>query len=75
VFGINYTGLHKTWSFKFVVDYAEIYREGADLYGLLKSDFKLTPIILNLTETAKPEKPIFYTSGPWKNVYFNQITY
>jgi hypothetical protein len=74
VFGINYTGLHKIWSFKFSVDYAEIYRDGADSYGLLKSDFKLTPIILDLTETAEPEMPLFYTSGPWKNVYFNQTT-
>jgi hypothetical protein len=73
-FGINYTGQHKIWTFKFAVDYAEIYRDGADAYGLLKSDFKITPIILNLSETARPELPIFYTSGPWKNVYFNQVT-
>ena len=73
-FGINYTGLHKIWSFKFAVSYAEIYRDASDSYGLLKHDFKLTPIILGLTETAEPELPIFYTSGPWKNVYFNQTT-
>ena len=70
-FGINYTGKHRIWTFKFTVDYAEIFRSGADLYGLLKSDFKLTQIILGLTDTAQPDQPIFYTSGPWKNVYFN----
>lgn len=73
VFGVNYTGKHRVWSFKFSVDYAEVYREGADLYGLLKSDFKLTPVILGLTETAHPNQPIFYTSGPWKNIYFNAL--
>ena len=73
-FGIDYQGKHKIWTFKFSVDYADIFRKGADLYGILTEDFRFTPIILNLTETAKPELPIFYTSGPWKNVYFNQVT-
>ena len=72
-FGINYQGIHKVWYFKFAVDYEDIFLEGSDHYGLLKSDFKITPVVLGLTETAHPEQPIFYTSGPWKNIYFNSL--
>jgi len=69
-FGIGYTGKHRVWSWKFSVDYADVYQDNFDHFGLLKSDFKLTPIILGLTETAEPELPLFYTSGPSKNIYF-----
>jgi hypothetical protein len=72
-FGINYVGQHRVWSFMFGVEYRDIYKEGPDIFGLLKSDFKITPITLKLTETAEPPHAIFYTSGPWNNIYFKSL--
>lgn len=72
-FGINYTGKHKIWTFKFAVEYADIYQEGPDKFGLVKYDFKITPIILGLTETIKPEHALFYPKGPWNNIYFKTL--
>ena len=72
-FGINYVGKHHVWTFKFGVDYADIYQEGNDKFGLIKSDFKLTPIILGLDETIQPEIAIFTPKGPWNNIYFKSI--
>lgn len=72
-FGINHTGEHKIWSFTFGVEYKDIYSKGVDVFGLLRSDFKITPVIVNLTETAKFPQPIFYTSGPDNNIYFKTL--
>jgi len=72
-FGINYTGEHKIWTFKFGVDYADIYQEGPDKFGLIKYDFKITPVILGLTETVQPELAVFTPKGPWNNIYFKSI--
>lgn len=73
-FGINYTGNHKIWLFKFGVDYKDIYQDGPDIFGLLRFDFKITPVIFGLAETARTETPIFYTSGPWNNIYFKSLS-
>lgn len=70
-FGVNYTGLHRIWSFKFSSEYENIYLAQHDRYGVLKMDFKDTPIILGLEETALPPLPLIYVSGPDKNTYFN----
>lgn len=72
-FGINYKGQHKIWTFKFAVDYADIYQEGPDRFGLVKYDFKITPVILGLTETIQPERALFYPKGPWNNIYFKTL--
>lgn len=72
-FGVNYTGVHKIWTFEFAVEYSDIYRENSDNYGLLKYDFKITPVIIGLTETAKPAMSLFYVSGPWNNIYFKSV--
>jgi len=69
-FGIGYKGKHRVWSWKFSVTDRNAYKDEFDHFGLLKNDFKLTPVILGLTETATPEHAIFYTSGPNKNIYF-----
>lgn len=69
-FGVNYKGSHKIWTFEFSVEYADIYQVGPDRFGLAKYDFNITPIILGLTETAKPEHALFYPKGPWNNIYF-----
>ena len=72
-FGIKYQGEHKIWTFKFGVDYADIYKEGPDRFGLVKYDFKITPVILGLTETILPEVAVFEPKGPWNNIYFKSI--
>lgn len=72
-FGVNYQGLHHIWTFKFGVDYADIYQAGADKFGLVKYDFQITPVILGLAETAKPELAVFTPKGPWNNIYFKSI--
>ena len=72
-FGIKYQGEHKIWTFKFEVDYADIYQDGPDKFGLIKNDFKITPVILNLTETAIPEIAVFTPKGPWNNIYFKSL--
>jgi hypothetical protein len=72
-FGINYTGEHKIWTFKFGVDYLDIYQAGPDKFGLVKYDFQITPVILGLTETVQPELAVFTPKGPWNNIYFKSI--
>jgi hypothetical protein len=72
-FGVNYTGKHHIWTFKFGVDYADIYQDGPDKFGLVKYDFKITPIILKLNETAVPEIAVFQPKGPWNNIYFKSL--
>ena len=48
-------------------------QEGADKFGLVKFDFQITPVILGLTETIKPEVAVFIPKGPWNNIYFKSI--
>ena len=72
-FGISYTGVHKIWTFVVGVDYKDIYTKGPDIFGLLRSDFKLTPVITGLTETTDFPQPIFYSSGPDNNIYFKSL--
>lgn len=74
-FGINYEGHHKIWMFKFAVEYADVYAKDNDRYGALKEDFAITPVILGLDETAKCPVPLFYPSGPYKNIYFKSLSY
>ena len=72
-FGVSYQGEHKIWTFKFGVDYPDIYQEGSDKFGLVKYDFQITPVIIGLTETARPELAVFTPKGPWNNIYFKSI--
>lgn len=72
-FGVNYKDQHRIWTFKFTVDRADIYQQGPDKFGLIKNDFKITPVILGLTETARAEVAMFYPKGPWNNIYFKNL--
>ena len=72
-FGINYTGTQHIWTFIFGVDYSDIYQEGNDKFGLVKYDFKITPVVMGLTETAKPNLAMFEPKGPWNNIYFKSV--
>jgi hypothetical protein len=69
-FGINYRGSHKIWHFNFEVEQDLVYAKGIDRYGLLKDDFRVSPIILGLDETAEPEVALFFPDGAYKNIYF-----
>jgi hypothetical protein len=70
-FGVNYSGNHRIWSFSFTSSDPAIYQIAQDRYGQLKDDFSIAPIILGLDETATPPMPLFYPSGPFRNVYFS----
>jgi hypothetical protein len=72
-FGVNYAGQQHIWTFKFGVDYPDIYQAGPDKFGLVKYDFQITPVILGLMETVKPELAVFTPKGPWNNIYFKSI--
>ena len=72
-FGVNYTGQHHIWTFKFGVDYPDIYQAGPDKFGLVKYDFQITPVIIGLKETARPNLAVFTPKGPWNNIYFKSI--
>jgi hypothetical protein len=69
-FGVNYTGMHKIWSFDFAVDHDDVYAYNHDKFGILKDDFKIAPIILGLDETVTPPMALFYASAANKNIYF-----
>lgn len=69
-FGESYKGQHNVWEFNFEVEYLDVYFLGADRYGALKQDFKIVPVITNLSETVKFPCPIFYVDGIYKNIYF-----
>jgi len=69
-FGINYSGVHNIWKFSFAVERPDIYPAELDKYAHLKDDFAITPVILGLDESITPPMPLFYVSGPDRNVYF-----
>jgi hypothetical protein len=73
-FGVNYVGTHNIWSFDFAVDRDDVYAFNHDKFGVIKDDFKITPIILGLDETATPPLPLFYASGVNNNIYFKTRT-
>jgi len=72
-FGINYTKRHRIWTFTFSSEYQDVYADGIDVFGLLKYDFKITPIVVGLHETADFPQPIFYPNGPNNNIYFKTL--
>lgn len=69
-FGINFKGKHKIWQFSFAVEREDIFNIQQDRYGKLKDDFSVTPVILGLNETIQLDIPLFFASGPNKNIYF-----
>lgn len=71
-FGINYIDQQRVWTFNFAIEHAEVFAVQHDRYGALKQDFRLSPIILGLDETARPNISLFHPSGPDKNIYFIQ---
>lgn len=72
-FGYNYQGQHKIWCLEFCIEFQDLYLLGADKYGSLKNDFRVAPVVVGLTETARPEMAMFWPSGADKNIYFMSV--
>ena len=69
-FGEMFTGEQKVWAFNFTVEHPGVFaRENDQLYYLHES-FNEVPVVTYLTESARFLLPVFYTSGPIKNIYF-----
>lgn len=69
-FGKMYAGRQKIWSASIGIEHKDVYDSNGDpLFGLAQ-DFAQVPIVCGLTETAKFMLPIFYPTGPIKNIYF-----
>ena len=71
-FGDVYTGNHTVWKFTFGVEYADVFSDGHDLLGTLKSDMSKIPIIAGLDETISLQIPVLSTSLDHKNTYFTR---
>ena len=72
-FGQNYSGRHRVWSIEFEIEFADLYLQDGDPYGIIKHDLSQIPIILGLDETVNPPMPLLYTEGTSKNIYFIPI--
>lgn len=66
-FGNKFKGKQLVWRFEFSAE--QISALGVD-FNVLKSDFELVPVILNLAETVTISSPLFKTSGNECNIYF-----
>lgn len=70
-FGTEYAKKKQTiWKFSFCVEHADVYNIDNNAVAGLEEDFNKVPVILGLTETAKPPVAIFYSDGPSKNICF-----
>jgi hypothetical protein len=72
-FGTAYKGIHRIWSFSFGVEFEDLYGKHDAPYKILEDDFLQIPIIAELDETVNLPSPLFYTSGPNKNIYFKTL--
>ena len=70
-FGEMYTGKHKVWNFKFSIEHEGVFARDDDALYFLNESFNEVPVITFLSETARFLLPIFHTTGPIKNIYFN----
>jgi hypothetical protein len=59
---------NKTWYFEWRMEIDDLFKRGSDHIAILKDIFEYVPIITNLTETAKFDKPMI-TVG--KNIIFD----
>lgn len=67
-FGTKFKGSQKVWTVTFEIEY------GATETDFLETDFDLVPVNINLDETAKFEKGIFFTKDKqFTNIIFNKL--
>lgn len=69
-FGSMYKGKHNIWTFRFSVEFENLYGTAENPVDVLEKDFEQTPMIVGLDETAKFPMSLLYTSGEAKNIYF-----
>ena len=68
-FGTNFKGKKKVWEFTF-----EVEREGYHSVEDMTNDFDFVPIITDLEETVKIDKPMFMTNDlEHKNIIFEEV--
>jgi hypothetical protein len=69
-FGSKYKGKHLVWTVEFIVE-----ADDSTSVDLMKQDFDIVPIILDLTETVKLDKGLFITSSESTktNIIFERI--
>lgn len=73
MFGSNYQNKQRVWTFEFDIEFENLYLLDQDPYGALKKDFAQIPVLLGLDETATPQLALFYTDGPFNNIYFKSL--
>ena len=61
------------WLWEFETEQVDIFLKDTDPVGLLKQDLDGVPIIGNLTNTKRPAKPVFITSGQYQNIWIDTI--
>lgn len=69
-FGSDFSGNHSVWEFKFGVEQEAVFANSTSTHGTLDSDFVNVPIILQLTETALIQVPVFSVTSNQRNIYF-----
>jgi hypothetical protein len=59
------------WVWTFDAERDDVFLEGDDPVGLLKKDLHGIPIIKNLTETVRFDKPVFMTINGDQNIWIS----
>lgn len=61
------------WTMVIDTDRDDVYSDGEDPVGLLKSDLDAIPIILGLDESKKPKQPVIKTLGKQPNTFVSLL--
>ncbi len=72
-FGNIYDGTQSIWTAEFVIGHIESYTKDNEL-DLLKLDFNLIPLIINLNETVNINPHCLITNGNYCNTYFQKVS-
>ena len=72
-FGSIFLGQHTVWTFRFGIEYPEVYNKDNTEFLALLEDMDNIPCILGLDETAPMAKSTFKTFGSELNTYFQKL--
>ena len=72
-FGTSLTGQHVVWTFRFGIEYPDVYNKDNIEFLALLEDIDNIPCILGLDETAPMVKSTFKTFGSELNTYFQKL--
>lgn len=70
-FGTRHQGAANIWTFEFVIEQLDIFREEQDELSKLRKDFSGVPMVCSLGESAVLDKPVLDTSSENCNIYFS----